>query len=97
MKAPSVLVICAMLLWVRGALAEPPGFARLPYPARPLVQAGSGNLLPSPGFVDGLRGWDTWGDVGLVEMEGRRCCASGRDGARRTRGFASASRIRRAA
>ena len=40
--------------------------------AHPLIQAGSGNLLPSPGFVDGRKGWDAWGDAPVVEMDGEK-------------------------
>ena len=36
-----------------------------------------GNLLPSPGFKEGLKGWDTWGDVTLAEVEGEPCLRFG--------------------
>ena len=65
------------LLVAGGAWGEAPEFARLGHGTRPLVQEGSGNLLPSPGFEDGLRGWDTWGDVTVVEVGGEKCLRFG--------------------
>ena len=58
---------CATLM---SAVAESPSFAHLPHPATALIQKGSENLLPSPGFTDGLDGWSTWGDVQLLLDEG---------------------------
>ncbi len=46
--------------------------SKVNHPTRPLIQAGSGNLLPSPGFVDGLKGWNAWGDASIVEMDGEK-------------------------
>lgn len=59
------------------AWAEVPEFARLPYRTRPLVQAGSGNVLPSPGFAAGLQGWETKGDVTLITVDNEPCLRFG--------------------
>jgi hypothetical protein len=68
---------CALFMTGDLASAEPPSFAKLPHRTRPLVQAGSENLLPSPGFAAGTKGWETWGDVTLVEASGERCLRFG--------------------
>jgi hypothetical protein len=77
----SYLVISMALIASQGAWhlagAEEPEFAKLPYKTRALVQAGSGNLLPSPGFAAGLKGWEPSGDVTLVEAEGEHCLRFG--------------------
>lgn len=71
-----VLAGCCLLV-AAPAPADAPPFAQLAHTGRPLVQEGSGNLLPSPGFVDALEGWDTWGDVSVVEVDGEKCLRFG--------------------
>lgn len=57
---------------ISAVAAQPTSFAALPYPTRPLTQAGSDNLLPSPGFSQGLKGWDPAGDVRIVDLDGEK-------------------------
>ena len=66
----TLAVPALLLLQTELCTAAAPHMVKLPYPGRPLVQEGSGNLLPSPGFADGLEGWNTWGDVEVVHVDG---------------------------
>lgn len=54
------------------ARAAVPDFAQLAHTTRPLVQEGSGNLLPNADFTHGLDGWGAKGDAAMVEMDGER-------------------------
>lgn len=70
--------ILSLVLYAAIMAAPPsPEFAALQYPARPLVQQGSGNLLPMHGWDEGLRGWNPKGDVSVVEQEGEKCLRLG--------------------
>ncbi len=56
---------------------EASAFAKLSHSSTPLVQRGSENLLPSPGFAEELEGWGVRGDAKLVQADGATCLRLG--------------------
>ena len=70
-------VFVAHNLMVTGVCADPVPWDSLPFTYVPLVQNGTGNLLPNADFRDGTAGWNAKGNVSISVVGGKNVLRMG--------------------